>query len=69
MLQTIWIVWAQYHDKSNDPVMLTAFAHEKAAIKMKEMIDKANPSMGVYVTEIQNEDEMYLDELFKKNIK
>lgn len=50
---TIYIVWAQYSDKSNDPQLIQAFKNRNAAICLMRMIEKASPSMSVNLSEVQ----------------
>lgn len=53
---TIYVVWAQHSDKSNDPQLIQAFRDRNAAIRLMRMIEKASPSMNLNLSEVQLED-------------
>lgn len=48
----IWIVWAQYYDKSNEPEFLAAFVNEREASNLISIIEKTSPAMQVSKSEV-----------------
>ncbi len=51
-----WIVYAQYSDRSGDPtlepIFLACFDTEEEAQALKEMIDRAQPCLKLYVQNV-----------------
>jgi len=50
--ETIWVVWAQYSDRSDDPELIAAYLHEPQAISLKDLIDRTGPVKSVKVTPV-----------------
>lgn len=48
-MKEIWIVWAQYGDKSGS-AFIAAYENEDKAQHVKDLICKARPSMDVNIT-------------------
>jgi hypothetical protein len=51
-MSTVHVIWAQYHDRSNEPVLIAAFESPGLAEATLEMIKAAEPGMHVQITPV-----------------
>jgi hypothetical protein len=51
----IFVVWAEYSDRSGKPTLIAAFKSAEKAERLRLQIESASPSKDVHVDEVELE--------------